>query len=395
MPWCPRCDEVFPEGPACPRCSTRLVDRGQSSFPDDLQTEPDFPMIKVSRRDRRALERLSGPKAPSSRVLALAVAALVFAVGFLVGRIGSLEQVGSPSVRALPSAQGLAPYDVEGSAAYLIWTNEPLATIALHDVYSGDVVPRARLSPPVDVDEDASTSIVAHSGSIAMVLTEGKQSFVAFAPAGRSAHGWVDGVEAAWAAPDVLLIRERNGTVQEWSVRSGSLRSRAWGTAEALFQTPTGAVALRSGRLFSGRDAAEAVAAVPDGATVLASDGRRILGVRNGDVALFDGGRAVPLGVQGFEAVAAGFETAGDRVGVVLRDGRDLTVAVADGKGKAALKPLRARSGDCVPTLSWDLAGKWLYVGAGDGVVRAVDAAGGYVEPVRTKALGCGLAWID
>ncbi|MGH2758034.1 MAG: hypothetical protein ACRDKJ_00555 [Actinomycetota bacterium] len=394
MPWCPRCDEVFPEGPACPRCSARLVDRGQGWVPDDLQAEPDFPMIKVSRRDRRALERLSGPKAPSSRVVAVAVATLVFAVGFLVGRIGSLEQVG-PSVRALPPAQGLAPYDVEGSAVYLLWTNEPLATIALQDVYSGDVVPRARLSPPVDVGEDASTKLVAHSGSIAMVLSEGRESFVAFAPAGRSAHGWVDGVEAAWAAPDVLLVRERDGSVVEWSVRSGPLRSRAWGKAERLFQTPTGAVALRAGRLIPGRDPSDGGAAVPDGVTVLASDGRRMLAARDGDVVLIDGGRSVPLDVQGFEAVAAGFETAGDRVAVVLSNGRELTVAVADGGGKAALKPLRARVGDCVPTLTWDLAGKWLYVGAGDGVVRAVDAAGSYVEPVRTKAVGCGLAWID
>ncbi len=363
-------------------------------MPDELQADPDFPMIKVSRRDRRALERLSGPKAPSSRVLALAVAALVFAVGFLFGRIGSLEQVG-PSVRALPPAQGLAPYDVEGSAAYLIWTNEPLATIALHDVYSGDVVPRARISPPADVSADADTKVVAHSGSIALVLTEGKESFVAFAPAGRSAHGWVDGVEAAWAAPDVLLVREREGTVVEWSVRSGRLRSRSWGTAERLFQAPTGAVALRSGRLVPGRDASDRGQVVPGGERVLASDGRRMLLAREGSVSLWDGTRSTPLDVQGFDAVAAGFETAGDRVAVVLRDGRELTVAVADGKGKTALKPLRARAGDCTPALAWDLAGRWLYVGAGDGIVRAVDAAGGYVEPVRTKAVGCGLAWID
>jgi hypothetical protein len=363
-------------------------------MPDDLQAEPDFPMIKVSRRDRRALERLSGPKAPSSRVLALAVAALVFALGFLVGRIGNLEQVG-PSVRALPPAQGLAPYDVEGSAAYLLWTNEQLATIALHDVYSGDVVPRARLSPPVDVDTDSATKLVAHSGSIAMVLREGTDSLVAFAPAGRSAHGWVDGVEAAWAAPDVLLVRERDGSVVEWSVRSGPLRSRSWGKADRLYQTPTGAVALRSGRLIPGRDASDPGAAVPEGVQVLASDGRRILGVRRGDVALWDGARSTSLDVQGFEAVAAGFETVGDRVAVVLKDGRELTMAVANGKGKAALKPLRARIGECVPALTWDLAGKWIYVGVGDGFLRAVDAAGGYVEPVRTKAVGCGVAWID
>ena len=363
-------------------------------MPDDLQAEPDFPMIKVSRRDRRALERLSGPKAPSSRVLALAIGTLVFAIGFLVGRIGSLEQVG-PSVRALPPAQGLAPYDVEGSAAYLFWTNEQLATIALHDVYSGDVVPRARLSPPIEITEDARTRLVAHSGSLAMVLGQGPDSFVAFAPAGRAAHGWVEGHEAAWAAPDVLLVRERDRTIVEWSVRSGPLRSRRWGKADRLFQTPTGAVVLQDGRLVSARDPSDRAISVPEDATVFASDGRRFLAMRDGRVVLYDGRRFIPLQVQGFKAVAAAFETAGERVGVVLSDGRQLTVAVADGKGKVALKPLRAGAGGCTPTITWDLAGKWLYVGAGDGVMRAVDASGAYVEPVRTKAVGCGLAWID
>jgi len=393
VPWCPRCDEVFPDGTACPRCSTRLVDRDRGSIPEELQGIPDFPTIKVSRRDRRALERLSGPKAPSSRVLALAIAALVFAVGFLAGRIGSLEPAG-PSVRALPPAEGLGPFDVEGSAVYLLWTNEPLATMAVHDVYSGDVVPRARLSPPFAATGDTRTQVTAHAGSVALVVAEDDASFVTFSPLGKPPHGWVTGVEAAWAAPDVLLVREADDTVVEWSVRAGRVRSSRWGHAERLFQTPNGAIALRSGRLVPGDDAAARGLPVPDGARVLATDGERAL-VDNDGVALWDGATFKRVQLQGFEAVGGTFEAGGDRVALVVRAGRDLTVAVIDARGDAALKPLGAHAGGCAPTVSWDLSGRWLYVGAGDGMVRAVETAGGHVEPIRTKSVGCGLAWID
>jgi hypothetical protein len=352
-------------------------------------------MIKVSRRDRRALERLSGPKAPSSRVLVLAVAALIFAVGFLAGRVGSLEPAG-PSVRALPPAEGLGPFDVAGSAVYLLWTNEPLATIAFHDVYTGDVVPRARFSPPIEVTDDAQTQVVAHAGSVALVVANSDQSFVAFAPMGKPTHGWVSGVEAAWAAHDVLLVREANGTVTEWSVRLGSLRSSRWGHAQRLFQTPSGATALVAGRLVPGDDPAARVLGlpVPDGARVLATDGERAL-VEDDGVALWDGVAFKRIRVQGFEAVGGSFEPGGDRVALILRDGDDLTVAVVDARGDAALKPLGAQAGRCAPTVSWDLTGVWLYVGTGDGTVRAVETAGGHVETIRTKAVGCGLAWID
>src|ERR687895_2821125 len=103
MPWCPRCDETFPQGPACPRCSARLVARERESPEDPLTSVPGLRSIRVSRRDRRALERLSGPRAPSSRALALALVLLVFASGYLLGRVGSIG-TSQPTVRALPLA---------------------------------------------------------------------------------------------------------------------------------------------------------------------------------------------------------------------------------------------------------------------------------------------------
>ncbi len=390
MPWCPFCDEVFPEGPACPRCSTRLVDRDRGAMSDELLALPELATIKVSRRDRRALERLSGPKAPSARALALAVAALVFAVGFLFGRLGSI-QPDVPSVRALPAAEALTPFDVDGSAVYLLWTNDPLATVAVQDLYSGDVVPRARLTPPIESSSDARTTVTALDGSIALVVADDDSSYVAFAPAGRPAHGWVPGVEAAWASPLELWVREADGTLAKWKVGEDRLRVARAGRADRLFQAPDGAVVQRSGRLFSsvkGR-----ALDLPDEGRVLGTNGRRAV-VEGDEPLLWDGKNARPIRAQGTRAVAASFEPNGDRAGVVLRSGDALTVAVVDARGNAALKPIKATAGQCEPSLAWDRAGSWIYVAPGDGSLYAVDAAGGRIESVRTHGIGCGLAWI-
>lgn len=394
MPWCPRCDEVFPEGPACPRCSTRLVDRERGAISDELLALPELATIKVSRRDRRALERLSGPKAPSTRVLALAVAALVFAVGFLVGRLGSIES-DVPSVRALPAVEALTPFDVDGSAVYLLWTNDPLITVAVQDLYSGDVVPRARLSPPVESSSDAHTTVAALDGSIAVVVADDDSSFVAFAPAGRQSHGWVPGVEAAWASPVELWVREADGALSKWTVSDGRLRVTHDGRADRLLQTSGGAVVQRSGRLTMTAPRGHAKAPIlelPDEGRVLGTNGRRAV-IDAKEPLLWDGETARRIRVQG-EAIAASFEPYGDRAGLVLKRGDELTVAVVDARGNAALKPINANARECTPSLTWDRSGSWMYVAPGDGSLYAVEAAGGRVESVRTHGVGCGLAWI-
>lgn len=361
-------------------------------MPEELQSVPELPAIKVSRRDRRALERLSGPKPPSSRVLAVAIAALVFAVGFLLGRLGSVEQPG-PSVRALPAAEALTPFDVEGSAVYLLWTDEPLATMAVHNLFSGDVVPRARLSPPVEVTDDARTRIVALGESVALVVAHDAGSFVAFAPAGGPSHGWVPGVEAAWSSPDELWVRQADDVIVKWSVDVGGLSGRRSGRAERLFQTSRGAVAQRSGRLVALDDRESADISLPSEARVLATDGPRAV-VVDRTLSLWDGASRIPVRAQGFRPVTASFEPDGDRVAAVLRDGDLLTLAVVDQRGNASLKPLRARRGACAPSVAWDDAGAWIYVAPGDGSLYAVESGGGRVEAVRTRGVGCGLAWI-
>lgn len=392
MPWCPRCDEVFPEGPACPRCAMRLVEREGALGGDELQAVPELATLKVSRRDRRALERLSGPKVPSSRVLAAAVAALVFAVGFLAGRLGSIEP-DVPSVRALPAAEALSPFDVEGSGVYLLWNNDPMVTVAVHDLYSGDVVPRARLSPPFEATQDVRTSIAALGGSVALVVGDEGSSYVAVAAAGRPVQAWMPGVEAAWVAPDRLLVREAGGAVSRWTFGGKRLEVEPAGRADRLFQAPAGAVLERDGRLVgaSGRGGID----LPRDAGAVATDGRRALIERDGELALWDGRTERPLRLQGARAVAASFQAYGDELAVVVRRGEELTLAVVDARGHAALKPLGARPGRCTPSVSWDRSGSWVYVAPGDRSLHAVEAAGGRVEAVRTHAVGCGLAWIS
>jgi hypothetical protein len=394
MPWCPRCDEIFPEGPACPRCSTRLVDRERGGFGEEVQPVADFPMIKVSRRDRRALERLSGPKAPSSRVLAAAVAALVFAVGFLLGRLGTVEPAG-PSVRALPAAEALTTFDVDGSAAYLLWTEEPLATLALHTLSTGDVVPRARLTPPFDPTYDARTYVSAFERNVALIVADGDRSFVAFAEAGATPHGWIPGVEAAWSSLMELLIRQADGTVVQWSTRAGSIQERRWGHAERLHQTSGGAVVEQNGRLVAARGEHEDLVLPPlgRGERVMATDGRRAL-IGGSEAMLWDGRTSARVRADGFRTLSAAFDATGERAAAVMQRGDELSVAVIDARGDAALKPLDARTGECAPAVSWDRTGSWIYVAPGDGALYAVEASGGHVESVRTHGVGCGLAWL-
>src|SRR3989442_3512870 len=121
MPWCRRCDEIFPGGSTCPRCRARLEAPEGAAAMHALQPVDDLPQLKLPRRYRRAFDRLSETKAPSQRVLVVAATALVFAVGFLFGRV--LQQnPGTPTVHALPPAVPLSTLDVDGSAAYMLWS---------------------------------------------------------------------------------------------------------------------------------------------------------------------------------------------------------------------------------------------------------------------------------
>jgi hypothetical protein len=393
MPWCPRCDEVFPEGPACPRCRTRLVERERATDADGLESLPDLPTLKVSRRYRRAFDRLSAPKPPSVRVLVAAVTTLVFAVGFLLGRVATVSP-GTPTVRALMPAKALAFDDVSGSAVYVLWSGESVATIAGHELYTGDVSPQARLSPPFKSADGVKTRMVSLQGSVALITSDGDRSFVASLPRSGAPHAWIPGTSAAWETPDRLLVLQQDGSVVRWSMSDRRVGTKRIARAERLLQTPTGAVMQRGGRFTGSR------LRVPRSAHVLAvsADGRRAI-VDRTHPRLWDGTAFQPLRVNGgYRVLAAAFEGNGadgaDRAALVLARGDELTLAVVDAYGNAALKPLEATAQGCAPIPVWDSSGRWIYLSGGDGVLRAVEAGGGRVEIVHTRSLGCGLAWV-
>jgi len=395
VPWCPRCDEIFPGGSTCPRCRSRLEAPDAFGSAAGLQPVDDLPQLKVPRRYRRAFDRLSEPKGPSQRLLIVAGTALVFAVGFLFGRVLS-QPPSAPTVHALPPAVPLSTLDVDGSAAYLLWSpGDRLATIATHDLYSGEVAPRARFSPP-GVDPGGQTRVAALGDDLALVVGAGDASFVAVAPASGAPFGWVHGVEAAWESPGSLLIRTQDGRVVRWSTGSRSASEVVAGRWTDLVQTPAGA-ALRRGDDLLLAGTKRGALPLPRGARVLAVDARFVraaLSDHAGGLAIWNGKAATPLRVQGYRAVAAAFSAAGDKLAVTLRDDDgSLLVGVSDEKGNVALKPVPSQATACAAAPAWDGRGRWIYIAPGDGSVYAVEASGGRVEGVPTRLVGCGLAW--
>ena len=107
-------------------------------------------------------------------------------------------------MRALPAAKPI-PFDdpegVSGSISYITTSRDPLATIAMHDVFSGDVTPRAQFSPPVGADESVTTAVASFGRSVAVVVASDGEGFVAMAPHNRPPHGWVPGLEVACGHP--------------------------------------------------------------------------------------------------------------------------------------------------------------------------------------------------
>jgi hypothetical protein len=399
MPWCPRCDETFPEGPACPRCNARLIQRESESVAETIESVPALRGLTVSRRYRRALSRLSGPKGPSPRVLVAALAMLVFAVGFLLGRLASVTPSPGPTVRALPVVDPLALDGVQGSAVYALWSRDSLATVASQDLASGDVEPRLRLSAPMG-SGSVDTRIVTLRSNVAFVASDGRNnSYIAFSVDGSPPHGWVDGVEAAWVSSEELLVRHRDRALTRWLVEDGAVRSEPAGRADRLWQTPTGAVVQRDGTLRNGSQALNGQGIqAPDlrkGGRVLAisGDGERAL-VDDGGAAIWDGTSMRRVRVDGAEVVGASFEPSGDRIALAMRVDDGLTLGISDLRGKTALKPLDAKYRDCDPIPAWDDEGKWVYASVGNGLLYAAETGGGRMKQVRTNVVGCGLAWI-
>lgn len=362
-----------------------------------LQPVAPLPQIKVPRRYRRAFDRLSGPRTPPYRALVLAGVCVAFALGFVLGRLGGAG-AGQPTVSALPPVAPLTGQDISGSAAYLRWsaTSEPLAAIVSHDLFSGELRSLARLSAPPVLSDESDTRMVSFGSSVAVVLGEGDEAFVAAWLDGLPV-GWIKGTDVAWESPDRLLVRSLDGRLRRWHVERDEVATvELDGRWEALLQTARGAAVVGPTHVAMSTQASfEQTIAVPESGSVLAvsQDGSRALVSTPDGVGLWDGSELTRIDVEGFEARAASFEASGERMAITGSHEGGLTLAIVDAAGNAALKPVGADEGCSAPP-AWDALGRWIYVSSGDGVLHALESGGGRTDSVRTRSVGCGLAWL-
>jgi hypothetical protein len=320
---------------------------------------------------------------------------LVFASGFLLGRVGSVVPT-QPVVRALPGAKPIPLEDeIRGSLAYLYSSREQLATLAEHDLFSGVLEPRARVSlpPGIEPGPDVSTKLASFGRSVAITVLAGEEGHVAFSPHGRAVHAWVPGIEAAWLSESELLIRESDGSVRRWTSEAERVTSRGVGDADELIQSPGGPV-VRRGRTIEAFAPSRRTLRLPPGAEVLAvaPDTTRVV-LGGSTPALWDGTSKTPIRSGTGRVIAASFAASSDQVALVHRTEDGLIVAVSDMRGDAALKPISSKANCATP--SWDRFGAWVYVASSDGMLHAVEAAGGRIRSVEIHSVGCGAAWVD
>jgi hypothetical protein len=401
MPWCPRCDEVFPEGPDCPRCRSALVESAEGSPP---ATAPaGIPAIKIPRRLRRAFAT-TRPAPPPRQLIALSMALVLVAGGFVLGRMSAVPP-DSPVVRSAPTGL-IAPAD--GSIAFLRPGFLPADYVLIRgSLRTGSIQPPSRFSSPFVSGIQVAT-VRGARGSVAVVLAdqEGRSAVAAF-PFDREPVFWLPGDEAAWETADSLLVREQTG-VTRWRLRPSLRSERIDGTWSAVHQTATGAVLeTRSsppGLYGTSEDGVRRIITLPDaGETIsVAPDGRRALISIDGGTSVWDGERAAPVEVDElYETRAAGFASDGGRIALLLREGGPAgrssgqLLALLSGSGeKLMLHPLPADTAalDCSSPPVWDGSGRWVFVAPGDGSIHALEV-GGVTRVADARTTGCGIAW--
>jgi hypothetical protein len=318
----------------------------------------------------------------------------VFATGFLLGRIGTVP-VRQPALQQLDLAEAIPFEDVKGAVSYLLTSRDRLMTIAVHDLYSGDVESRARFSPGVDTIDDALTRAVSFGRSVAIVVSDGEHSRVAFAPHGRVPQGWLPGADAAWVSESELLIRGHDDGLTRFEAGTDRFTTTRLEPADALIQTTAGAVVQR-GRRLENVDGPKRRLDLPASGDVLAvaPDLSRALLDAKAPV-LWDGEERKPVHAYDYgKVLGASFEPSGERAAVLMASDGDLTLAVVMPRGNAAFKPLRGGP-TCAAAPAWDGTGRWIYVATSDGVLHAVEASGSRIESITTHGVGCGLAWLD
>lgn len=404
MAWCPRCDEVFPQGPDCPRCGTALVDDSPSARGGERPTG-NLPQLKVPRRVRRAFDRMSSEPAPPRHLMALATAAILFAGGFLLGRLGSM----APDLPAIAQLSAVPlPLDLEGFVEYVARPPGPPTEPALvrHDLRTGQIDTLARFSLPFQppVAAHVTTRVLSLAGGSALVLQGADDAFVGAFPPSRALPFWVEGTAAAWEDSSTLVVL-RGTRLSRWTFDDDVLGPQpVEGTWSALHSTAGGAVGERvdGGRrlVLLGDGGPGDAMALPDGGRVLAVAPGAEAAVleRPSGASLWDGTEEIPIVAEGLQPQAAAFSPSGDRVAVTFlelkRGGTARAVlGVSDLRARVAFNRVATTDQQCRATPVWEGGERWVYVAPGNGSVYAVASGGGAVRGVHTRIVGCGLAW--
>lgn len=347
---------------------------------------------------------------PPRPLIAFALACLLFAGGFLVGRMSSLTPEG-PALREFSSGPVDLPLD--GVVSYVARVPGPAVEPALvrHDLPSGRIDHAGRFSLPGGAIPASVTSRVVNDGqNVAVVLSdpEGLGVVGAF-PGGRRLPVWVDGADAAWESGTSLLVLTDDGLVR-WSFEDGIDREPVPGRWTRILQAPGGAVLERAddgGRALwaATPQGLREVMPLPADARLLAGGsgaGEALLEVDEG-IVLWDGEELTEVRADAREAVGAAFSPDGEAVAMALVErGRPdgstpVHVGISDLRGNAAFHPVTTwserQSCDTIP--AWDADGRWVYLSPGDGAVYAIEAGGARVRGTSTRTLGCGVAWLD
>lgn len=403
MPWCPHCDEVFPEGPACPRCRAALVEVQGGSHPDDAQLAISLPPLKVPRRMRRAM-RTQYPT-PPRHLIGFSMALVLLAGGFVLGRMSGV-QTDSPGLRfresvgLVTAAHGVVKVVRVGPGAAPVEFD-----VAVNALKDGRVSAVHRFTSPHGVPSGAETVALAglrRSLALRLDSDEGRSMVAAF-PATRAPLFWLEGDEAAWASEEELLVRRGTG-VRRWTFAGGGVESHSVpGAWRRLFQTATGSVLEEAGDgarslVVAMRDAVPGPV-LPAGASVVAvaSDGTRAFVNSRDGLGIMSGSGVQPVDLGETLVLGAAFAPSGDRVAVVVAERgheRSRRLAVIDERGeRIMLRPLpEPDDATCRPVPVWDDAGRWTFVAPGDGSVQAFEI-GGVTKSATLRHVGCTLAW--
>ena len=411
MPWCPSCDEVFPEGPHCPRCRSPLVDDPDAARRIDVPAAAQLPQLKVPRRLRRAFGGRSVEGAPPRSMLALALACLLFAAGFLLGRMGSLVPEGPVVVGLSAPPLGLS---TDGAVTYVMrfsgLGDDP--GLVRHDLETGDIERLARFTLPFGTGATARARplIVTSGQSIAIVVADRAGGAHVGAYASQRAFPlWVEGVAAAWETPGSLLVLGEDKALMRYAMDGSARPEAVKGTWLELHAAGHAAVLVASdgdgGRylvVVTPKGMRETID-VPDEATILAAapDGSRVLVDVDLEPRLWDGETYTVLRADQHQAVAGAFSDDSQRVAVTLIErGRPngstpVWLGVAGISGRVAFDEVTswADGEGCVAAPAWASSGRWVYMAPGDGSVYAIEAGGSPPAGVATRLLGCGVGF--